>query len=162
MKRSEMESKGSGNASQVMIAFGNQLNDYLRPMNMQEMLVLVLIGLVAGMLSGFVGVGGGMVIVPALVYFLGFSQYQAQGTSLFVLSMPVVILAVMNYAKGGHVNWKFGLFIASAFIIGGFLGSKLALKIPIAWVKIIFGLIMAYVSVKLLFSGYTSLSQHDA
>ena len=75
-------------------------------MTAQEIIILVTIGMLAGILSGFVGIGGGVVIVPALVYMLGFSQHQAQGTSLFVLAMPVVILAVMNYAKTGNVNWK--------------------------------------------------------
>ena len=76
-------------------------------MTMQEIAILLGIGTVAGVLSGFVGVGGGIVIVPALVYMLGFSQFQAQGTSLFVLSMPVVALGLMNYAKSGNVHWKF-------------------------------------------------------
>lgn len=131
-------------------------------MTMQEVVVLVGIGLVAGLLSGFVGVGGGIVIVPALVYALGFTQHQAQGTSLFVLAMPVVALAVLNYAKSGNVHWKFGIIIASTFVIGGYLGSKLSLKLPESWVKISFGLIMAYVSFKLLLSGFQTLIQHDA
>lgn len=131
-------------------------------MTVSEISILVCIGLAAGILSGFVGVGGGIVIVPALVYALGFSQHQAQGTSLFVLAMPVVILAVMNYAKTGNVNWKFGLVIAATFIIGGYVGSKLSLKMPDAWVKIIFGIIMAYVSFKLLYSGYSNLTHHES
>jgi len=131
-------------------------------MTAQEITILVSIGLAAGVLSGFVGVGGGIVIVPALVYALGFTQHQAQGTSLFVLSMPVVILAVMNYSKSGNVHWKFGLVIAATFVIGGFIGSKLSLKMPDAWVKIIFGLIMAYVSFRLLLTGYQSLNSHDS
>lgn len=131
-------------------------------MTMQEVVVLVGIGLIAGLLSGFVGVGGGIVIVPGLVYALGFTQHQAQGTSLFVLAMPVVALAVLNYAKSGNVHWKFGIIIASTFVIGGYLGSKLSLKLPESWVKISFGLIMAYVSFKLLISGFQTLTQHDA
>lgn len=131
-------------------------------MTMQEVVVLVGIGLIAGLLSGFVGVGGGIVIVPALVYALGFTQHQAQGTSLFVLAMPVVALAVLNYAKSGNVHWKFGIIIASTFLIGGYLGSKLSLKLPESWVKISFGLIMAYVSFKLLLSGFQTFIRHDA
>ncbi|MFM7566195.1 MAG: sulfite exporter TauE/SafE family protein [Flavobacteriales bacterium] len=130
-------------------------------MSLQEILSLVCIGIVAGILSGFVGVGGGIVIVPALVYAMGFTQHQAQGTSLFVLAMPVVLLAVMNYAKTGNVNWKFGLVIAGAFIVGGYVGSKLSLRLPAHWVKITFGLIMAYVSFKLLLSGFQTLNQHE-
>jgi hypothetical protein len=131
-------------------------------MTAQEITILVSIGLAAGVLSGFVGIGGGVIIVPALVYALGFTQHQAQGTSLFVLSMPVVILAVLNYAKSGYVNWKFGLIIAASFVIGGFIGSKLSLRIPESWVKLIFGILMAYVSVRLLISGFQSFQQHDS
>lgn len=128
-------------------------------MTSQTIIILVLIGISAGILSGFVGIGGGVVIVPALVYFLGFSQHEAQGTSLFVLVLPVVFLAMMNYWKTDNVNWKFGLVIASTFIIGGFVGSKLALKLSPGMVKLIFGLIMAYVSFKLVVSGFNSLSK---
>jgi hypothetical protein len=119
---------------------------------------LVAIGAFAGVLSGFVGVGGGVVIVPALVYTLGMSQHSAQGTSLFVLLLPIGILAVYNYWKGGQINWKFGLIIALAFVLGGYFGSKLALKLSPAIVKLIFGVIMAYVSFKMILSGYNSLA----
>lgn len=128
-------------------------------MTTQTIFTLVIIGIVAGILSGFVGIGGGIVIVPALVYFLGFTQHQAQGTSLFVLLMPVVFLATYNYWKTDNVNWKFGLVIAATFVIGGFVGSKLALKLPPGIVKLIFGIIMAYVSVRLMWTGFQSLSK---
>ena len=104
------------------------------------------------MLSGFVGIGGGVIIVPALVFLLGLSQHEAQGTSLFVLVMPVVFLALTNYWKTGNVNWKYGLIIALAFVIGGYFGSKLSLKLSPQFVKLAFGLIMAYVSFQLIFS----------
>lgn len=127
-------------------------------MDQQTVLILVVIGAFAGVLSGFVGVGGGVVIVPALVYTLGMSQHSAQGTSLFVLLLPIGILAVYNYWKGGQINWKFGLIIALAFVLGGYVGSKLALKLSPAIVKLIFGVIMAYVSFKMILSGYNSLA----
>jgi uncharacterized membrane protein YfcA len=123
-------------------------------------IILILIGLSAGILSGFVGVGGGVIIVPCLVFFLGFTQHQAQGTSLFVLVMPVVVLAVLNYWKSGNVNWQYGLIIALTFVLGGFIGSKLALKLSPAMVKLIFGIIMSYVSIRLILSGYSQL-QHE-
>jgi uncharacterized membrane protein YfcA len=131
-------------------------------MTTQTIFILIVIGLLAGILSGFVGVGGGIVIVPGLVYMLGFSQHQAQGTSLFILSMPVVILATINYWKSGNVNWKFGLIIAATFILGGFIGSKLALKISPGLVKFLFGILMAYVSFRLILSGYQSLSSDES
>jgi uncharacterized membrane protein YfcA len=121
-------------------------------MTNSTLLILLSIGLGAGMLSGFVGIGGGVVIVPALVFLLGLSQHEAQGTSLFVLVMPVVFLALTNYWKTGNVNWKYGLIIAIAFIIGGYFGSKLSLKLSPQIVKLVFGLLMAYVSFQLIFS----------
>lgn len=126
-------------------------------MSVSTILILLCIGLGAGILSGFVGVGGGVIIVPALVFFLGLTQHQAQGTSLFVLVMPVVILAMANYWKTGNVNWKFGLVIAIAFVVGGFFGSKLSLKLSPNLVKLIFGLIMAYVSITLMLAGFNGL-----
>lgn len=123
-------------------------------MDTQTVLILVVIGIFAGILSGFVGVGGGVVIVPALVYVLGMTQYQAQGTSLFVLLLPVGILAVHNYWKTSNINWQFGLIIALTFVIGGFIGSKLALRISPSLVKLIFGVIMAYVSFRMILTGY--------
>lgn len=130
-------------------------------MSTTTILILILIGLFAGMLSGFVGIGGGVVIVPALVFFLGITQHQAQGTSLFVLAMPVVILALMNYAKSNNVNWTYGAVIAATFVIGGYFGSKLSLKLSPGLVKFVFGLIMAYVSIRLVISGYNSFSNES-
>jgi uncharacterized membrane protein YfcA len=130
-------------------------------MSITTILILVLIGLFAGILSGFVGVGGGVVIVPALVFFLGIIQHQAQGTSLFVLAMPVVILALMNYAKSNNVNWTYGAVIAATFVIGGYFGSKLSLKLSPGIVKFVFGLIMTYVSIRLVISGFNSFSNES-
>lgn len=131
-------------------------------MTTQTILILVVIGLLAGILSGFVGVGGGIIIVPALVFMLGLTQHQAQGTSLFVLSFPVVILATLNYWKTGNVNWKFGLIIALTFVVGGYIGSKLSLKMSPGLVKFLFGIIMAYVSFRLIVSGYQSISSNES
>ena len=130
-------------------------------MEQQTVVILIIIGLIAGILSGFVGVGGGVVIVPALVYVLGMSQHQAQGTSLFVLLLPIGILAVFNYWKSGNVNWKFGLIIALTFVVGGYIGSKVALKLSPALVKLIFGAVMAYVSFRMILSGYNGLTNEQ-
>ena len=127
-------------------------------MTLQTVIILLTIGIFAGLLSGFVGGGGGVVIVPALVFFLGLTQHQAQGTSLFILVLPVGILAVMNYSKTSNINWTYGIIIALAFIIGGYLGSKLSLKLSPSIVKLAFGIIMAFVSIKLILSGYNSIS----
>lgn len=130
-------------------------------METQTLVILVVIGLFAGILSGFVGVGGGVVIVPALVYVLGMGQHEAQGTSLFILLLPVGILAVMNYYKEGMINWKFGAIVALTFVIGGYFGSKLAIKLSPGMVRLIFGILMAYVSIKMIHSGIISL-QHES
>lgn len=123
-------------------------------MTIETIIILVLIGLFAGTLSGFMGVGGGIIIVPALVYFTGLTQHQATGTSLFILTLPVVILGTMNFAKSGNLNWKYGLVVASTFVIGGYIGSKLSLKLSPALVKIVFGFIMAYVAFMMIKSGF--------
>ena len=122
-------------------------------MDFTTILILVVIGIFAGVLSGFVGVGGGIVIVPALVYFLGLSQFEAQGTSVFLMLPPIGILAVMNYHKVGAVNWKYGLVIAITFVAGGYLGSRMSLKLDQVLVKLIFGLIMLFVAIKMIISG---------
>ena len=131
-------------------------------MTIQTILILAATGLMAGILSGFVGVGGGIIIVPSLVFLLGMSQHSAQGTSLFVLCLPVVFLAFFNYWKEGQVNWKFGLIIAVTFFVGGFVGSKLSLKLSPSLVQIIFGLIMTYVSFRLLFAGFSTRSSDES
>ena len=111
---------------------------------------LIVIGLLAGMLSGLVGVGGGIIMVPLLILFLGFSQHQAQGTSLTVLVVPVTALAVFNYYKQGYINWKYALVIALFFVIGGYFGSKLAVSIDQKILKKIFSIVLLLVGVKLL------------
>jgi uncharacterized protein len=123
-------------------------------MTLQTILILLSIGLAAGILSGFVGIGGGVVMVPALIYFMGMTQHGAQGTSLLLMLPPIGILAVMNYWKADQLNWKFGAVIAIAFVIGGYFGSKIALKLSPALVKIIFGVLMLYISFKMIYSGY--------
>ena len=131
---------------------------YKQQMTPQLILILILIGLLAGIISGFVGVGGGIVIVPALVYFLNLTQHEAQGTSLLLMLPPIGILAVMNYSKAGQINWTYGAIIACTFIFGAYFGSKLSLKFSPGLVKFIFGIIMAYVSVRMIISGYQSIS----
>lgn len=119
-------------------------------MSVQLILILVMVGLAAGMLSGLVGVGGGIIVVPALVFFLGFSQQQAQGTSLGLLLLPVGILAVMNYYNKGYIDIRVVAIMALAFVIGGWLGSKWALALPEITVKRIFAFILFYSAFKMM------------
>lgn len=128
-------------------------------MTLATILGLIAIGVLAGILSGFVGIGGGILIVPALVYIFGLSQFMAQGTSLFLMLPPIGILAFINYYKAGNVNISYGVLIAAAFIIGGYLGSKLALRMNENVVKIIFSIIMAYVAFKMMYSGINALKK---
>jgi uncharacterized membrane protein YfcA len=119
-------------------------------MTIQIVLLLIIIGLAAGVLSGLVGVGGGIIVVPALVFFLGFSQQQAQGTSLGLLLLPIGILAVINYYNKGFVDVRMVGIMAITFIIGGWLGSKLALSLPEATVKKIFAVVLFYAAFKMM------------
>jgi len=119
-------------------------------MTTELVMILLLIGLFAGILSGLVGVGGGLIIVPALIFFLGYSQHQAQGTSLGLLLLPVGILAVLNYYNKGYIDIKVVAIMSLAFIFGGWLGSKLALRLPADAVKKIFAVFLFYSAFKLL------------
>lgn len=112
--------------------------------------ILILIGLLAGMLSGLIGVGGGIIIVPALIYFVGFTQKEAQGTSLGLLLLPIGILAVLNYYNKGLIDIKVVGIMAIGFLVGGFFGSKLALAISEASLKKIFAIVLFYTAFKML------------
>ena len=122
-------------------------------MEISTLVILVAIGLAAGAVSGFVGIGGGIIIVPALVYVLGLTQFEAQGTSLLLMLPPIGILAAMNYYQAGSINWRYALVIAIAFIAGGYFGSKFSLKLDELLVKLIFGIIMLLVALRMIVSG---------
>ncbi len=119
--------------------------------------VLIVVGIFAGLLSGFVGVGGGIIIVPAMIFFLHMTQKDAQGISLAVLLMPVGILGVMNYYKAGHINFNYSLIIAIGFIVGSYFGSKYALRLPEHKVKFIFGLLLLVIAGQLLWKSGTKI-----
>ena len=127
-------------------------------MEFQTFVILGIIGILAGMLSGFVGIGGGLIIVPALVYIMKFSQLEAQGTSLFLMLPPVGIFAVMNYYKADQINIYYGIIMAVTFILGGYLGSKLVLRINPGWPKITVGVLSLYVAYKMIIGGIKALN----
>ena len=120
-------------------------------MDVQTILILIAIGICAGMLSGLVGVGGGIIIVPALVFFLAFSQKMAQGTSLGILLLPVGILGVIQYYKQGYIDMRVVVIISLAFFFGSYLGSRIALSLPQETVKKIFAGFLLIIAVKMLF-----------
>ncbi len=120
-------------------------------MTTQTILILVIIGVAAGILGGLVGVGGGIIIVPSLVYFLSFSQKSAQGTSLGLLLLPVGILGVMQYYKQGQVDLKVVAILAIGFLAGSYFGSKIALSLPQETVKKIFAIMLLLIGFKMLF-----------
>lgn len=122
-------------------------------MTITTILILIIIGLSAGILSGLVGVGGGVIMVPLFVLFLGLTQHNAQGLSLAVMLPPVTFLAVYNYQKaGGGIDWRVALTVSLLFVIGGFIGSKIALQIDQRMLKKVFGFLMLIVAIKLIFT----------
>lgn len=124
-------------------------------MTVTTILILIIIGLSAGILSGLVGVGGGIIMVPLFVLFLGLTQHNAQGLSLAVMLPPVTFLAVYNYhtaGTGGNIDWRIAVTVSILFIIGGFIGSKIALQIDQRMLRKIFGVFMLLVAVKLIFT----------
>jgi len=119
-------------------------------MSINEILILVAIGLSAGLIAGALGVGGAIVIVPALVYFFHMSQHTAQGTSLAILLFPVGILAFLNYYKHGFVNFRVAIIVMLAFIVGGYFGSLLSVNLPARSLKIFFGALMLLAGIKMI------------
>ncbi len=120
-------------------------------MSTTTIFILIGIGLFAGLLSSVIGIGGGIVIVPALVFLLLMNQKMAQGTSLALLLPPVGIFAVINYYKAGYVDLKIAGVLIVAFVAGSFLGSKFALGLPENIIKKVFGAFLMLVSIKYLF-----------
>ena len=127
------------------------------PIDASTLLILLLIGAAAGCLSGFIGIGGGLLIVPALMYFLGLSQMMAQGTSLALMLPPIGALAVMNYWRADALDVRAAAIMVVAFVIGGYFGSRLALSMNPMKVRLAFGLIMLYASVRMIWTAWRAL-----
>jgi uncharacterized protein len=120
-------------------------------MSIQVVLILALIGLTAGIFGGMVGLGGGVIMIPAMIYLLSMTQLQAQGTSLAVMLPPIGIFAAYNYYKAGHIDWRYALIIAAAFTIGGYFGSKIALNIPANVLRKVFALSIIAIALNMFF-----------
>ena len=119
-------------------------------MSINEILILIIIGLSAGMIAGALGVGGAIIIVPALVYFFHMPQHMAQGTSLAILLFPIGILAFLTYYRQGYVNFKVAVIVMLAFVIGGYFGSILSVNLPEKPLKILFGVLMLAAGIKMI------------
>lgn len=120
-------------------------------MSLQVIIILLLVGLAAGIMGGLVGVGGGIIIVPSLIYFLSFSQKEAQGTSLGILLLPIGILGVLQYYRAGYIDMRSVWLVSFGFLAGSYFGSKIALSLPQETVKKIFAILMILISIKMLF-----------
>ncbi len=115
-------------------------------------IILILIGLVAGIFSGLIGIGGALIIIPALIFILHMDQYSAQGTSLAIMLPPIGLLAAYNYFKAGALNLQYAMIIAAAFFVGGYLGSKFAIAIPVYLLRKIFAIVLIAIAIKMLWS----------
>jgi uncharacterized membrane protein YfcA len=114
--------------------------------------MVLLIGLVVGVFSGIVGIGGGILFIPALVYLLGMSQHKAQGTSLGALLLPVGLFAFMEYYRRGNADLRVALLLAAGFLVGGYFGAVGAQHIPDLWLRRIFALLLIAVGGRMFFS----------
>jgi len=113
----------------------------------------ILLGLGAGIASGIFGIGGGVVLIPAMVFLFGLTQHQAQGTTLAVMVPPIGLLAAMRYYYSGNVKINMALFVCAGFFIGGLIGAHLIQGVPDALLKKLFGVFMLVIAVRMIVSG---------
>ena len=118
---------------------------------MTNILLYLLLGLTAGIFSGVIGIGGGIIIVPALVFLFGLSQHQAQGTTLALLVPPIGILAAWTYYRQGYVNLQIAAFICLGFFFGSLLGAKVATGLSDTTLEKVFGVALLLISLKMIF-----------
>lgn len=118
---------------------------------MPQVISFIVWGVIAGILSGFLGIGGGIILVPVLGLIFGLSQHQAQGTTLALMIPPIGLLAALKYYYEGNVNLRMAIFICLGFFFGGYIGAVLAHYIPDTILRRIFGLVMLFVSLRLVF-----------
>jgi len=119
--------------------------------DMSSVLLYLVLGLTAGIISGLIGIGGGIIIVPALVFLFGLSQHQAQGTTLALLVPPIGILAAWTYYKQGDVDLKIVSFIALGFFFGGLIGARIATGLSSEVLEKVFGVSLLLIALKILF-----------
>ena len=113
-------------------------------------LLYVTLGLVAGVLGGMFGIGGGSILIPAMVFFFGLTQHQAQGTTLAIMVPPIGLLAALRYYYSGNVKFGMAGFICAGFLVGGLIGAQLIQNVPDALLKKMFGLFLLIVSLRMI------------
>ncbi|MCX5708693.1 MAG: sulfite exporter TauE/SafE family protein [Candidatus Omnitrophica bacterium] len=113
-------------------------------------LLYVALGLVAGVLGGMFGIGGGSILIPAMVFLFGLTQHQAQGTSLAIMVPPIGILAAMRYYQAGNVKLGMAGFICAGFLVGGLIGAQLIQNVPDVLLKRLFGIFLLIISVRMI------------
>ena len=121
-------------------------------MSITHLIILIVIGIISGLLAGVFGIGGAIIVIPALVFILGLSQHDAQGTSLAFMLPPVGILATWNYWKAGHVDWKIAVVLSLTFVVGAYFGSQFSINISDKMLRRVFGVLMLVMAVKMIFS----------
>ncbi len=120
-------------------------------MTPHSVILIALIGLLSGILGGMLGLGGAIIIIPALIMFLGYSQQMAQGTALIMMVLPVGALAAFQYYQKGFVDIKASLILAAFFFVGGYFGAKYATQVPQEILKKIFASMLVVIAVKMWF-----------
>ena len=120
--------------------------------NMDNILLCLILGLIAGIVSGITGIGGGIIILPALIFVFGFSQHQAQGTTLALLVPPIDILAAWTYYKQGYVDLKIAALLCLGFVLGGWLGAKIGTGLSNVILARIFGVLLLVSAIRVMFT----------
>ena len=117
---------------------------------MRNIIKKVIIGLLAGIISGLFSTGGGMIVVPAFIYLLNMEDKKARGTSIFCI-LPMVVTSGIFYYKSNYINWNISILCAIGGMIGGYTGAKLLKKIPTHYLKVAFTIFLIYASYKMIF-----------
>ncbi|MCM8801012.1 MAG: sulfite exporter TauE/SafE family protein [Candidatus Omnitrophica bacterium] len=115
-------------------------------------ILYVILGLVAGIFSGVFGIGGGTILIPALVFLFGLTQHQAQGTTLAIMVPPIGLLAALRYYYSGNVRLDMAVFICLGFLFGGLLGAHLIQNITEPVLKRLFGIYLAFIAIRMIFT----------
>ena len=121
-------------------------------MGVNAVLSFIILGLAAGVLSGLIGIGGGILIVPALIFIFGMHQHQAQGTTLAMMVPPIGVLAAWTYYKNGHVDIKVAGVLCIGFLFGGLIGARAANLMSSPVLEKIFGVALLAISLKMIFA----------